>query len=249
MLSFFVYIGVSAQDIGEPEMQNVTNREWSLDAFLTTIGGGIGFSYQRTPDYNNKHGFEVNLLYNYHPKAVLAKNYSQEFAQYAKAYSFGKLCDLLFLRTGYIYHRILNHKPYWGGVEVGLDLSFGASLAIAIPVYVNYFHIIDPATGTGTFWTDRYDPSNPEHTQYLIVSRANIFRGMKNIFFRPGFYGKIGFQFDFSKNYMKIQALTVGVFADVVFPNVQQMAYNKAKTVFFGAYLGYRFGKKKGIYE
>ena len=55
--------------------------------------------------------------------------------------------------------------------------------------------------------------------------------------------------FDFSKKEETMHALEVGAMFDMVFPFVQQMAFNKAKPFFLAAYLSYNFGKRKGVYE
>jgi hypothetical protein len=45
-----------------------------------------------------------------------------------------------------------------------------------------------------------------------------------------------------------MQLLEVGVSVNMVFPFIKQMAFNKAKPVYFYGYVAYSFGKKKPRY-
>ncbi len=243
MLFLFCYMTGFTQDVGEPEGQTVTTKEWELEFFLNTSGGGLGFQQGWTPDYFNKHFWEINLLYNQHPKAVRARSADPE----ATAYSYGKLYDLFFLRGGYGYQRTLNHKPYWGGVQVRYTISGGFTLGIGIPVFVNIRY-----PGPNGFFireTVQYDPENPNHTIDKILGRAGFFKGFSKTALRPGFYAKTGLQFDFSQNDLRIHVLEVGGTIDMVFPFIRQMAFNKAKPFYLCAYVAYHFGKKKGFLE
>ena len=244
MLFLFSHTLSFGQDVGEPEMQRVTAKEWNLEFFLNTNGGGLGFQRGWTPDYFNKHFWEINFLYNQHPKAVRGRNITYGEAT---TYSYGKMCDLFFLRGGYGYQRILNHKPYWGGVQVRFTLSGGFTLGMGLPVFLN---IREPdLIGYYTIKVEQYDPDNPDHNIDNIIGRAGFFRGIGKTALRPGFYAKTGLNFDFSKNNYTIHALEVGASIDMIFPFIQQMAQNRTKPFYLCAYIAYHFGKKKGIYE
>lgn len=242
MLFLFVHFLSQAQDVGEPEMQRVTIREWELEVFLNTSGGGIGFQQGWTPDYFNKHFWEINFLYNQHPKAIRGRNTS---LPEATTYSYGKLCDLFFLRAGYGYQRTLNHKPYWGGVQVRFTFSGGFCLGMGLPVYLNI--LVPNSLGGATIETERYDTA--KHNIGNIVGRAGFFRGIGKTALRPGAYAKTGLHFDFSKDNLVTHAIEIGASVDIVFPPIQQMAFNKAKPFYLCAYIAYHFGKKKGHYE
>ena len=70
--------------------------------------------------------------------------------------------------------------------------------------------------------------------------------GILETIVRPGFYAKTGLVFDFAKSDYKLNALEVGLQVQMVFPFIQQMAFNPAKKVYLTGYLTYNFGKKKG---
>ena len=228
---------VLGQDIGEPEGQTVTSKEWDISLFLNTAGGGGGFQYGWTPDHFNKHFFEIDFLYNKHPKAVRGTSSIPGSTTYA----YGKLYDLFFLRGGYGYQRILNHKPYWGGVELRYTLSAGFSLGMGKPVYLRVITLDEKLE------IERYNPEL--HTIDRIYGNAGFFKGIWETALRPGFYGKTGLRFDFSKKELVIHVLEIGVTIDMVFPYIQQMAFINAKPFYFGAYIGYHFGKKRAILD
>lgn len=241
MLFLIIQYVLMAQESGAVQGEKVYIKEWNLSVILNTSGGGVGFQHGRTPNYFDKHFWEIDFLYNIHHKAVRAKN---PYYVGTSAYMYGKLVDLFFLRGGYGYQRTLHQKPYWGGVRVRYTLSGGFSLGMGLPVYL-YISYITP-TGIQQV-NERYDPT--EHNIDNIVQRGPILKGILETSFHPGFYFKTGLNFDFSKNEARLHILEIGAMIDMVFPSVQQMAYNSPKSLYFCAYLSYNFGKRKGLYE
>lgn len=236
---------LQSQDVGEPEMQQVTSREWELELFLNTSGGGGGFQYGWTPDYFNKHFWEINFWYHHPAKAVRGRN---SIYTDGRAFSYGRQYYLFFLRAGYGYQRTLHHKPYWGGVQIRFTFSGGFTLGMGIPVYLEILKLNEE----GHYYyeeIERYDPENYDQDLSNIIGNAGFFKGIGKTAFRPGFYAKTGLQFDFSKDNMKIHVVEVGVTVDMIFPYLQEMAYSKVNPCYVNAYIAYHFGKKKLIYE
>lgn len=227
---------IVAQDVGEVH-HDVTCKEWNFELTVHTGGFGLGFQHGRTADNLNKHFWEVELLYNQHPKSVRSTNllYSD-----VKPCRYGQLYTLFFLRGGYGYQRILNHKPYWGGVQIRYTVSGGFSVGIGIPSYVEVYNY-----NTGFPEIVRYDPEI--YNLNTIMGGTSFLYGWLGTTFRPGFYAKTGINFDFASGDYRIQALEVGICMDMVFPFIQQMAFNKAKPFYLAAYLSYDFGRKKGF--
>ena len=236
MLMFFFS---NAQDIADSTEHVVTAREWNFNIEINTSGAGLWFQKGWTPDYYNKHFFEVGGAYNRHPKAVRVKS---SLYNGATSFCYGKLCDLFFLRAGYGYQRTLHHKPYWGGVSIRYTLSAGLSLGLVFPTHLR---VVD---SRGIVTIEKYDPETVDAAD--ILGHAPFWTNLAHISYpRPGFYGKTGFLFDFSKKDQAIHALEIGVCLDMIFPFVQQMAFNKAKPFYLAGYLSYNVGKKKRIFE
>lgn len=245
--AFFIWMPFFALgqdiDVGDVDWKKIIVKEWNVDFFLTTNGGGLGFQHGRTPTYNDKHFWELDFVYNVHHKAVRARN---PYYTNARPFAYGKLCDLFFLRGGYGYQRTIHQKPYWGGVRIRYTLSGGFSLGMAMPVYLYIAEVNNTGYVIGQK-VERYDPD--VHNVDDIIGRANFFKGIGKTSLHPGFYFKTGLVFDFSKDESTIHALEVGGTIDMVFPYVQQMALNKAKPFFLCAYIAYDFGKRKGAHE
>lgn len=227
----------SAQEVGE-FYHEVTVKEWNFDIFANTSGFGAGFQHGRTPDIYNKHFWEVDFLYNQHPKSVRSINAIYEGVRPCR---YGQLYTLFLLRGGYGYQRTLHQKPYWGGVQIRYTFSAGPCLGLGIP---NYVEVIDYNTGFSEIV--RYDPD--KHNLNNVLGGARMLTGILQTTFRPGFYAKTGFNFEFARNDYRLQALEIGVSVDMIFPYLQQMAFNDPKKFYLCAYLSYNFGKKIGLH-
>src|SRR5574344_1500245 len=183
---FFLLFTGFAQEVGEVEWKKVIVKEWGLGAFINTNGGGISFQKGRTPTYYDKHLWEIDFWYNTHHKAVRAKN---PYYSDATGYSYGKLCDLFFLRAGYGYQRTLHQKPYWGGIRIRYTISGGLSLGFAMPVYLYIINYSNTGSAIGKY-SAKYNPE--EHNVDNILGRASYFQGIGQTKLHPGFYLKTG---------------------------------------------------------
>ena len=227
-------------DVGEATMEVITVKEWNLLFCLNSSGFSIGYQQGKTPKYNHKHLWELEFSYNIHHKAVLQKPTLE-----GRAFHFGKLYDLFFLRGGYGYQRTLTHKPYYGGVQIRYFFSAGASICFGLPTYLEIIYIDGSII---TIKTERYDP-DIHNINSGILGAASFFDRFHKIAVRPGFYGKTGVNFDFSKDPLKMQMIEVGVSIDMVFPFIKQMANQNTKPAYLCAYVAYSFGKKKPRYD
>jgi len=242
-LTFFAcYFSFYAQEIevGEADIEMITIKEWNILLSLNSSGFGFGFQQGKTPNAKDKHLWEVEFLYRIHHKAVLGRTVPE-----GRRFQFGKLYDLFFLHGGYGYQRILTHKPYYGGVQIRYFFSFGATVCLGLPAYLEI--VIIEKDKLPYTEVQRYDPD--KHNVGDIFGAARFFDRFHKIAVRPGFYGKAGLNFDFSNNPLKMQVLEVGVSMDMVFPFIQQMAFNRTNAVYFCGYIAYSFGRKKPRYE
>ena len=228
-------------EVGEANMEMITIKEWNILLGLNSSGFGFGFQQGKTPNARDKHLWEVEFLYRIHHKAVLGRTDPT-----GRAFQFGKLYDLFFLRGGYGYQRILTHKPYYGGVQIRYFFNFGATVCLGLPTYLEIIKTNPFGVFTHTE-TERYNPD--KHNVRDVFGAARFFDRFNKIALRPGFYGKAGFNFDFSNNPLKMQMLEVGVAMDMVFPFIQHMAFNRTNAVYFYGYIAYSFGRKKPRYD
>ena len=75
------------------------------------------------------------------------------------------------------------------------------------------------------------------------MSRASYLKGFDELSFTPGIYGKSGITFEFSKYDEVIHALEAGIILDAFINEIQIMAIENNKQIFFTMFLSYRFGK------
>jgi len=239
----WITLSINAQDVGEVEIERVYDRQSGYSLFINTSGFGVGYQYGWTPSYSDKHLIDFEFYFSNHEKAIKGRNTSFEGA---RAFSYGKLYDLFFWRTGYKYQRTTHHKPYWGGVEIGYFLAAGASIGIGLPTYLEIAYL-SPNGYDFVYLIERYDPTI--HDLSNIVGAAPFYERFHRIALRPGFYGKAGLTFDFASDDDRIRSLEFGLSLDMLVPAIQQMAYNEAKKVYFEAFIAYNFGSKKLLYE
>jgi len=228
-------------EVGGDEMEVITIKEWNIFAAVNSSGFSVGFQQGRTPTPKDKYLWEIEFSYCFHHKAVKGRVDTR-----GRAFSYGKLYDLFFLRGGYGYQRVITYKPYYGGVQIRYFVHLGATVCFGLPAYLEIWKRVDDY-----FYTEveRYDPEKPEHHLGNIFGGARFFDRFNKVAVRPGFYGKTGLNFDFSRSPLSMQMLEVGVSMDMVFPFIQQMAFNKTKPAYFYAYISYSFGKRKPKYD
>jgi hypothetical protein len=166
LVFFACYFAFYAQEIeiGEADMEVITIKEWNILLSLNSSGFGFGFQHGKTPNARDKHLWEIEFLYRISHKAVLGRTVSD-----GRAFQFGKLYDLFFLRGGYGYQRILTHKPYYGGVQIRYFFSFGASVCLGLPTYLE---ILKYTSGFPYTETERYDPD--KHTVANIYTQTSL---------------------------------------------------------------------------
>ncbi len=204
-------------------------------------GWGVGYRKGIYNNYKTKSFWELEFVDMCHPKE--AKTDNNNFND-ANSFVYGQLNSLYILRAGAGIRRMLNDKPYWGGVQVSYNYFIGGSLGLARPKYleiINFTSIISP-NDSYYLTLERYDPS--KHTLSNIYGGGPLFKGFESIKPYPGIYGKLGFNFEFGEYDETIRALEVGAIFDYYFAEIPMMAYNKYPNYFLSLYVSVHFGKR-----
>jgi len=184
---------------------------------------------------------------------VSMKSYNQyklvnTFVVNPKRFVYGKINDAFFFRVGYIWKKLLNRKPDWGGkgVEVRFTYGGGFSLGIAKPYYI-YIMVIDPNTfEIISVVPEIYDPD--KHSNTFIYGRAPFSKGLSEITLHPGLYLKTGLNFEYGTQSTKIKSLEFGVGLDIL-PTGLNIMYNSDNQIFFPTlYLTFSMGKRFNKY-
>lgn len=213
-------------------------KEASGGIILHTQGWGLKFS----KGYN-KTAFKKRMLVFEFIEMNSLKQIKSINPYYAnsKRYVYGKLNSVFIIRASYGIHRLLNRKPYWGGVELRLLYSGGASLGFAKPTYL---YISNPSPEPQTFYRteERYDPY--EHFPDNIIGRGPFTSGFSEIGFYPGIHARIGLDFDYGVYQTKVKSLEIGATLDLFPRPVPIMAFNDPSYFFLTLYLNFNFGKR-----
>jgi hypothetical protein len=214
-------------------------RERNFFFVLHNEGWGIGYRKGYRKSYKLARLWEIEFVDMSHPKE--AKTENTMFSD-ANSFVYGQLNSLYILRGGFGYKRMLNDKPYWGGVQVSYDYYLGGSLGLARPKYL-YIMSVDPRdTNSYQLTLERYDPN--KHDLYNIYGGGPLLKGFESIKPYPGLYAKFGFNFEFGEYDESTRALEVGAIFDYYFAEVPMIAYNKYPNYFLSVYISLHFGKR-----
>jgi hypothetical protein len=214
----------------------LVKKEMTGGITLHILGLGGNFRKGKNKTFFNSRIFEVEIVSMKHPKQIRVIN---PYFYNARSYVYGKLNHVYMLRGSYGFKKLLNRKPYWGGVELRLLYMGGISLALTKPVYLKIFYEEYP-NGKD----EKYDPDNQYHTPDNIIGRSAFFEGMGQIKLYPGVLAKVGLNFEFGALNSKIRALEVGAVLEVFPIAVPIMAYNPEQNFFPTFYLNFSLGKR-----
>ena len=79
----------------------------------------------------------------------------------------------------------------------------------------------------------------------FILGGAGFSKGLNEMTVNPGAYAKAALRFDFGRFNEMIQAIEIGISADVYSKKVEIMAMNPTKQFFFQGHLAFLFGRRK----
>ncbi|MBO4738493.1 MAG: hypothetical protein J5606_02920 [Bacteroidales bacterium] len=238
LLSMFCFPIFSQEiDIGEPETQTLKIRQWDMFLSLHTNGVGVGARIEKIKSVKLQHGFDMEWTFYRHFKEQRLNNFV-----------LGKKNYFFLLRGGYGCTRILNTRPYNGGVEFGYFFYGGLSLGVSIPVFVNVYYIYYNSDGQAVL-----DIKTEQYTEDtyidMIESKAPFLSGIKKIKFHPGIYAKTGFSFDFSSNDNFVLKMDMGVAVDVYALPVEKMMFAPKQYLLLTGFLTLHLGKRKSIHD
>jgi hypothetical protein len=202
------------------EQQKVFFRnERSLAILLNS--DGIGFSYREAKriDFRNKNILEFDA-----GNLKLVKEYRQPSQQVqGGTFIFGKLNSTFYLRGGLGRQHEIFKKADRGGIAIRYFYSAGPVLAIYKPIYYKVAQLVTSSpTPEYEFVEEKFDAS--------IAASQDIL------------YGKVGFNFEYSKQDKIIHAIEFGGQLNAFPVKIPIMAGSGNKALFFSLFVSYRFG-------
>ena len=235
LLSITPLISFSQENVYE-DSHVLWNREAYGGLIIHTSSWGLFYRNGKHKTGTRKRIWEIEAVGIKSPKE---KKYTPDYDN-AKSYIYGKLNYLYLIRFGRGFQKIINHKPFWGGIELRYCLTGGFTLGIAKPVYLYIVNIIDPNTGFYDLKEERFDPSIVQN----IYGRAPFLTGIDKISFHPGLYGKFGLNFEYGSKDKTVKTLEIGGVVDGFMEPIPIMAYEKSANVFYSLYVSIGFGSR-----
>jgi hypothetical protein len=239
-----MFVGINAalsQDEGLEGYDSIADRvllkkELSVGATIHVLGMGLNIRKGVNKTFFNSRIFEVEVVSMKHPKQIRVVN---PYYYNAKSYVYGKLNHVYILRAGYGFKRLLNRKPYWGGIELRVLYMGGISVAFAKPVYLYFWD------ETYSFVKEeKYNPNNYYHSSEYIYGRAPFTDGLGELKVYPGVFAKAGLNFEFGALNSKIRALEAGGVLEYFPVAIPIMAFNPAQNFLVTFYLNFSLGKR-----
>jgi hypothetical protein len=261
-ISFFILAFISTcskafgQLVEEPDTlgDNILfSKEMYGAAVFHSSGWGIGFRIGQNRTYYNKKMFEAGLVEMKSPKEYKRSN--ENFSN-SRRYVYGKMNNLYLFRAGYGVQKLINRKPYWGGIEVRFFYYGGLSIGLAKPVYLyiaNYTTVGDQLYYDIT--TEKYDPEihfpwrvtvpiDDTSRNIDIYGKAPVFNGFNEIKPYAGVYAKLGFNFEYGSYNQSIKAIEAGATIDAFPKGIPLMAFTDPFPLFINVYISFTFGKR-----
>jgi len=229
---------ISLSDTTVSDTKVLLRREKTGFLMLHTSGFGLGYRTGRNITGYKKRVFEIELTGMKHPKEIRTVN---PYFENSKSYIYGKENSFLLLRAGIGKQKIINSKPYWGGVELRYFYYGGLSLGLLKPVYLYILH----KTSNDYEYDlsiEKYDPDI--HFAENIFGRAPFFQGFNHVKPMPGIYLKTGLNFEYGTYDESVKAIEAGIALDAYSKDVPILAFVKNKNYFVSLYISFHFGSR-----
>jgi hypothetical protein len=213
-------------------------KEKSYYLNLHSNGWGIGYRTGKHLTGYLKRMYEIEFVSMKHSKEIKSLN---PYFENAKSFVYGKLNSYFILRPGIGLQKVINEKPYWGGIQLRYFGYLGGSIGFLKP---NYLYILSLAP-SGDYYErtiEKYDPN--KHYIENIFGRAPFYKGLDEIKIHPGIYLKGGLNFEYGTNPEKLKSLELGFCLDAYLKSVPIMAFDQNKNFLLNLYLSIHFGKR-----
>ncbi len=183
--------------------------------------------------------FESDLARIRHPKEVRLVN--PQFDN-NKPFVFGKDNDFYNLRLGVGYQKMIFEKGEKNGLEIRYTLSGGLSSGLLKPVY--YDILVRNSAGSGGFSInqERFDPE--KHSEEAIAGGAKWEKGLDELSYLPGVYGKIGILFEWSNYDEDLKQVEAGFILDAFPKNVPIFVVGNNQRLFANFYIAFQLGRR-----
>ncbi len=229
--------------------QEGENEDYTEILYKNSIRGGAMLhakGWGLTGQYGQHQTAKRSFLYNFdlllsmkHPKETKIVNplYDQ-----AKPYVYGKKNALIGIKPGIGHKFILADKNESLGVRVSFNYSFGPTIGLIKPVFLE---IIQKDSDNGRLVTEfeRYQPD--KHVdQARIKGGAPFLMGLDKSTINWGIHIKPNFTFDWGQDAKNYKTLETGLMVDYFPRKVPNFAFIENKNFFINLYVSFSFGTR-----
>ena len=232
--TFNYYSQLPAVQVNEARF---TKEVWG-GVIMHSQGFGLNLNYSKFKTYKKKKYFTLDFVGMKHEKEYKIFGSIDESA---KRYVYGKLNSFLVLRPGIGGRKMFLEKLRDNGLQIAFNWSFGPSLGLTVPVYLEVLKINSFGEVVG-FSIERYDPES--HNIYNIYGRGPRSRGFLESKFHIGGFVKLACEFEFSDDRGVIKALEIGGVLDVYPQRIPIMSEIDNPFIFPTVYLSALIGAK-----
>ncbi len=227
---FFFFFCPSIFSQSDYRTDNDYNRDSrSLVLALNTNGYRVGFRFSKRVDGYRSNVLDIDLAWYRHYKE---KSLSFSSGSRSK-FSYGKLNQLILLRTSLGREKELYGKYAKSGVAVLFSYNVGASVGFLKPYY-----LID-SDGNNILFEDVEMPSLGR-----IRQRASFAKGLDELKFAFGGHAQAVFSFDINRRHKGISCLELGATFDIFHRKLPILSEVEQHHYILTLFVAYRFGKK-----
>jgi hypothetical protein len=207
---------------------------------LRTNGFGAFYELGRmkTPRRTNLYSLEFTEIK--HNKEERVQNTESFFSN---SFVYGKVNNFYQFKLGYGKQYIFGQKGNKNGIAVMGIYKGGFSAGLLKPYYLN----VDDQAANAVVDIKYIDNKELflDPRDGIINGSSRFSKGLNELSFNPGAFVKAALRFDFGRFNESIQALEIGISADVYSKKVELMALNDPQQFFFQGHLAYIFGRRR----
>ncbi len=235
----------------------VFKREFSMGLKAHTHGYGISANFVRINNIFKKKYIEVEIMNLKHPKERRQQSPFASGRNSARGYIYGKKNSFYTINLNFGTMHTITNKGQRNGVQVSWYYSYGPSLGIVKPYYLELIYDVNEV-GNLVTRNERYTEENASWflNNGLIYGASGITYGWDQINLFPGIQLKGGFNFDWAKFYEMVKSIEVGAMinvhaglvknsdGDLKVSRVPIMIEDKNSFIFTNLYLRLNIGKR-----
>lgn len=226
-------LSTSAQNDAYGEATIIYSNQYYLGVQGLTSGFGGKFAYGKYNGYDQVNFKVVELLKLKHPKELKQPSIN---SNNSRRFVYGKVNAFHALRLGLGKKKLLSDKIRKGAMAIGYSYSFGPSLGLLKPIYVE----VDEA-GFGQSSSERYDPEIHIPGEF---NPSSFFRGVFETKIEPGAFLNCSVLFEFSNEKDGIQQFEVGGSLDAYVRKIPIIGGAEEKRFYVNLFLAYSIGRK-----